>query len=110
MIRGAGALWVMLSGRQGMLGGHHVPHFNPLSHGLVRTEDEQVTLILERLIILLGGLFGPWVGSVCENSLHNQVNRAIDTQRFGKVDDVRISAAVGTKTRVCVGRVAWSIE
>jgi hypothetical protein len=32
---------------------YHVPHFDPLSHRLVWTENEQVTLVLERLVIFL---------------------------------------------------------
>ncbi len=42
----------------------HVPHFDPLGRGLVWTENEQVTLVLERLFFFLRGLFGPRIGGL----------------------------------------------
>ena len=61
---------------------YHVPHFDPLSYGLVWTENEQVTLVLERLIIFLRGRFGPRIGGMGQDGLDNKVDRAIHAQRF----------------------------
>jgi hypothetical protein len=98
IIRGAGALWgPCYTIGKNIVHGYHAPNFDPLSHGLVWTKNEQFTLILERLVIFHGRFFGPRISGMCENRLHNQVDRAIDVQRLREVNDVRISAAARTK-------------
>jgi hypothetical protein len=109
MIRGAGALRVpCITIGKNIVQGYHAPNFDPLSHGLVWTKDEQFTLILERLIIFHGSFFGPRVSGVCENRVHDQVDRAIDAQRLWKVNNVRISAAARTEDESVIEREVWN--
>lgn len=68
---------------------YHVPQFDPLSHGLVWTDNEQVTLVLERLIIFLASRFGPRIGGVGQDGLDNKIDRSINTQRLWQVNYVR---------------------
>ena len=81
-----------------------------MRRGLVRTKHEQVTLILERLITLLANLWGPRVGGVRMNGLHDKVDRAIDAQRLWKADGVRVGAAVRGEGRVNIGFVEECVE
>ena len=78
----------------------HAPNFNPLRRCLVWTKHEQVTLILKCLVTFLGNLWGPRVGGVRMNGLHDEVDRAINAQRLWKVDGVRVGAAARDKGRV----------
>lgn len=63
MIRGSGAL-VPCSIIRHPIAQEHAPNFNPLGGSLVWTKHEQVTLILERLVILLANLLRERVGDV----------------------------------------------
>lgn len=49
----------------------HAPNFNPLRRSLIWTKHEQVTLILERLFMLLADLLRPRVGDMRMYGLHN---------------------------------------
>lgn len=42
----------------------HAPNFNPLRRSLIWTKHEQITLILERLVIFLADFLGPRIGGV----------------------------------------------
>ena len=66
----------------------HAPNFNSLRRSLIWTKHKQVTLILERLVIFLANLLRPRIGGVRKYGLNNQVDRAINAQRFWNVDGV----------------------
>lgn len=87
MIRGSGAL-VSCSVMRHLIAELHGPNFNPLRRGLIWTKHEQVTLVLERLVIFLANLLRPRIGGMRKHGLNNQVDRAINAQRFWDVDGV----------------------
>ena len=70
MIRGSGALRPCSIMRlpTALL---HAPNFNPLRRSLIWTEYEQVTVVLERLLLLLANLLRPRVGGVRMYALHD---------------------------------------
>jgi hypothetical protein len=87
MIRGSGAL-ASCSVMRYQIAQLHAPNFNPLRRSLIWTKHEQITLILERLVIFLANLLRPRIGGVSMYGLNNQVDRAISAQRFWNVDGV----------------------
>jgi hypothetical protein len=87
MIRGSGAL-ASCSVMRYRIAQLHAPNFNPLRRSLIWTKHEQITLILERLVIFLANHLRPRIGSVSMYGLNNQVDRAVSAQRFWNVDGV----------------------
>jgi hypothetical protein len=87
MIRGSGAL-VSCSVMRHRIAQLHTPNFNSLRRSLIWTKHEQVTLILERLVIFLANLLRPRIGGVRMYAVNDQVDRAINAQRFWNVNGV----------------------
>lgn len=72
--------------------------FGPLYEGLVGTDDQEVSEILESLAVLLGCNFWPGVCGMCLSCLNDNVGRFTNFQCFWKIYIIkRDSALFGDK-------------
>lgn len=66
------------------------PNLRPLSGGLVRAQDEELSIVLELLLLPLRSLLRPGIRRMRLHSLDDQVDRPVHAQSFRKIDSIQM--------------------
>lgn len=60
---------------------------------MVRAENEEFGLVLERLVVLLGGCLWPRPCCVCLHGLKDEIDSSVDAQSFweGNIEEMHVA-------------------